>query len=195
MPMRNEMTLDEVDEATPARAPDRAENGTGSNGNYPPRLTFYHPNGQGTGAAAQFDLKLEGGGDHRGGCLFMSMARQASKAGTDNGARTPATFDWTKRATVKLDFSDLCEMLVALEGRAPQAGGDKGLYHQSAQGSTIITLRRREEGGFLLGLSRKDSAGEISFRHQLALTEAESTGLRCVLQAVLLPLAFRVRTS
>lgn len=33
--------------------------------NFPGRLVFYHPNGKGSGAAARFELRLNGAADER----------------------------------------------------------------------------------------------------------------------------------
>jgi len=159
---------------------------------YPGRLTFYHPNGKGGGAAARFELRLSDGADDRYDCFFLDMARQAAPAeGRTPGA--PAAFDWARRATVKLDFPDVCELLLVLEGRKERAGGAKGngIYHQIGETTTLIEFRRdAERNGYLLGVSRKTRAGEPVFRGQLLLTEAEAIGLRCVFQTGLFFMVF-----
>ncbi len=165
-------------------------NGAGeSRPNYPGRLTFYHPNAKGTGAAARFELRLSASAEDRYDCFFLEMARQSAAA----GAGGPAQFDWAKRATVKLDFADVCELLLVLEGRKERAGGanGNGIYHQIGETTTLIELRRdAERSGYVLGVSRKTKKGDPVFRAQILLTEAEALGLRCVFQTGLFFLVF-----
>ena len=158
---------------------------------YAPRLAFYRANGQGTGAVAQFNLKLERAGNERGGnCLFLSMARQLpAEAPVENGRGT-GRFDWQNRAAVKLDFFDASEILAVLEGRQPSAGGEKGVYHVSRGMNTIISFKRREDGGYWLGVSRRDEAKQPVFKAQIGLSDAEGVGLRCALQGIMPMLAF-----
>lgn len=158
---------------------------------YAPRLAFYRANGQGTGAVAQFNLKLERPGGERGGnCLFLTMARQMAVEAPVEGGRGTGRFDWQNRASVKLDFFDASEILAVLEGRQPSAGGEKGIYHVSRGMNTIISLKRREDGGYWLGLSRRDEAKQPVFKAQIGLSDAEGIGLRCALQGVMSMLAF-----
>jgi hypothetical protein len=111
------------------------------------------------------------------------MAAQKSVAGREGDQRVPATFDWEHKLTVKLDFSDICELLAVLEGRQERAGGQRnGLYHENGRSNTMITLQKAEKGGWYLGLSRKEKeTGQIA-RVQIVLSEAESIGLRCIFQ-------------
>ena len=156
------------------------------------RLTFYHANAKGTGAAARLELKLNRDGDERRACFFLEMSKQKTAAVRESDTRTPATFDWDAKATVKLGFTDVCEMLAVLDSRQEQAGGRRnGLYHQSGNVNTIITLKKAVEfAGYDLGISRKDSAGNEVFRGHILLNEVEALGLRYVFQAGLFHLAF-----
>lgn len=160
--------------------------------NYPGRLTFYHPNAKGTGGAARFELRLNGGGNDRYDCFFLDMARQLIPAeGRSSGG--PAAFDWARRATVKLDFADICELLLVLEGRKDRAGaaGANGIFHQAGDSTTLIEFRRdAERNGYWLSVSRKTKQGESVFRGQMLLTEAEAVGLRCVFQTGLFFMVF-----
>lgn len=157
-----------------------------------PRLELYHPNGGGTGAALQLELRLNRPGEDRYNCFFMELARQKTAPGREGEQRVPATFDWAAKVTVKLEFADLCELLAVLEGRVEKAGGARsGLYHENGKGCTVISFQRgTEKAGFLLGLSRKDKEGGQLSRVQFALTEAEAIGLRCLFQAGLFQMTF-----
>ena len=171
-------------------------NGTGAEAGgevrtYAPRLAFYRANGQGTGAVAQFNLKLERASGERGGnCLFLAMARQMAAEAPVEGGRGTSRFDWQNKASVKLDFFDASEILAVLEGRQPSAGGEKGIYHESRGMNTIISFKRREDGGYWLGLSRRDEAKQPVFKAQIGMSDAEGVGLRCALQGVMSMLAF-----
>lgn len=148
------------------------------------RVSFYHANGQGTGTAVQFELRLNRPGEQRYGCFFMVMSKQKSVAQRNGSDTVHATFDWEHGVTVKLGFSDLCEFVAVLEGQKASPGSNgAGLYHQSAQGNTVVDLRKSQKGdGFMLAVSKKDGAGTQLFKGATCLGLAEAIGLRCVLQ-------------
>jgi hypothetical protein len=155
------------------------------------RLTFYHANGQATGSAAQLELRLNRGEESGYNCFFLEMARQKEAAGA-NG-RHAARFDWENKITVKLDFTDVCEMLAVLEAMKEQAGSRKtGLYHERADASTIIAFKRAPDAdAYHLNVSRKTGKdGEVQ-RAGITLSSVECLGLRCVLQQALFRMAFQ----
>jgi hypothetical protein len=156
------------------------------------RLTFYHPSQKGGGAALRFDLRLNRSGEDRYNCFFEEMANQNGVGGQEGGQRKPASFDWQGKVTVKLDFLDVSEFLAVIEGRRPQAGdGQNGMYHSSADASTLISFRRHaEREGYALSLSKKKKDGTQLFKGHILLSEAEATGLRCVFQTALFLFAF-----
>ena len=157
------------------------------NGQY----TFYHANGKGTGMAARFELKLDPLRDNGGSCFFLEMARQKTTAVRGDQGRVPATFDWPTKATVKLGFMDLCELLAVLEGRQEQAGGGRnGLYHEAGTANTIITFKKGSEHGYSLVVSRKDRDGNIVFRGHILLSEAEGIGLKSIFHFGVFHVAF-----
>ena len=155
------------------------------------RLAFYHADAKGSGRAMRLELRLNRAEEDRYDCFFLEMARQQTAATGERG-RTVATFDWDRKVVVKLDFFDVCELLTVLEGRAPNAGGQRnGLYHQSGNTNTLIAFRKDpERAGYSLDISRKDQQGNQVFKEHIILSEAEATGLRCVMQAGLFYLAF-----
>lgn len=158
---------------------------------YPQGLRFYHPSASGRGAALQLEPRFSNSQGDRYNCFFLEMAPQQTLPRNEGGKRVHATFNWKEKLAVKLEFTDICELLVVLEGRAEKAGnGRGGLYHQHGSVNTIITCQKAEQGGYLVGLSRKDSATGATHRVNIVLSEAEAVGLRNVLQTSLFFLSF-----
>lgn len=153
------------------------------------RLAFYHANSKGQGAAVRFELKPAA--ERRPGCCFMELAMQKTTAGTREGDRKPATFDWEHKATVKLDFMDVCSVMGVIERRQGSLGNGKGLYHTNGTTNTVIGLRANEERpGFILSISRKAGDGEQVFKGHIQLSEEEATGLAAALHGGLFYMAF-----
>lgn len=158
---------------------------------YRERLTLYHPNSAGTGAAMQLEPRLNRSEADRYNCFFMEMAGQRSTANRSSEKTEFASFDWANKLTVKLDFADVCEILAVLEGRVDKLGGQKnGLFHKSGNATTIISLQKAEKGGYFLGLSRKTVGDESPARVNITLTEAECVGLRAIFQTGLFFITF-----
>ena len=163
--------------------------------NFRPKLSFYHANGKGTGSGVRFEA-IPATGD-RDGVVFMTLAQQKSVATGSNeqGNRQHATFDWTNRVTVKLNFGDLCQMIPVLKGVSPSIAEGKGLYHDSRATTTIITLAFQTEPcrGHALEVSRRPKAGsEPATRIRILLNAAEAYGLGTVLEQTLGLLAFGI---
>lgn len=158
-----------------------------------PRLALYHPTGNGNGAALQLELRLNRPGEDRYDCYFLEVAAQKSAPSREGERRVPATFDWENKLTVKLDFTDVCELLGVLEGRVERAGGQRnGLYHENGKCCTIITFQKSpEKAGYFLALSRKDKEGGQVVRTQMVLSEPEGIGLRCLFQSGLFFMTYR----
>ncbi len=165
--------------------------GEGRNRSFPGALTFYHPNGKGTGAAARLELRLNGPGEERYDCFFLELAKQKTVANRRSGEGF-ATFDWENKVTVKLGFLDVCALLAVLEGGRDQVGENgNGLYHQTNDISTLIAFRRApERPGYFLAVSRKQNGGAQLFKGHILLTDAEGLGLRCVFQTGLFFMAY-----
>lgn len=160
---------------------------------YRPRLLFYHANGKGSGSAARFEV-VPAGGD-REGAVYLTLAQQKSVAtgSASQGNRQHATFDWANRVTVKLNFGDLCQMLLVFSGQAENIADGKGLYHDSRNMTTVINLNRNDEThpGVTLDISRrgKDEAGQAC-RTRIVFNRAEAYGLGSVLERALALVAF-----
>lgn len=162
---------------------------------YRPRLSFYHANSKGTGSAARFEVIPAYG--ERDGVIFMTLAQQKSvAAGSDaQGNRQYATFDWQNRVTVKLNFSDLCQMLLVFRGLTTTIMDGKGLYHDSRNTTTLINLTRQAEPypGLSLDVSRRNKVEtESAVRVRMLFNSAEAFGLGAVLEQSLGVLAFGI---
>jgi hypothetical protein len=162
---------------------------------YRPRLSFFHANGKGTGSAVRFEV-IPANGD-REGVVFMTLAQQKSVAmgSDDQGNRQHATFDWQNRVTVKLNFNDICQMLLVLRGLATTIMEGKGLYHDSRNTTTMINVTRQAEPypGLALEVSRRSkSEGETPLRVRIVFNAAEALGLGAVLEQQLGLIAFGI---
>jgi len=162
---------------------------------YRPRLSFYHANGKGSGSAAQ--LEVVPARSDREGAVYMTLAQQKSVATgvDDQGRRQYATFDWQNRVTVKLNFNDLCQMLLVMRGKATAIAEGKGLYHDSRNMTTIINLTRQAEPytGVALDVSRKSKVeSESANRIRINFNDAEAFGIGTVLEQILGLIAFGI---
>jgi hypothetical protein len=158
---------------------------------YREKLSLYHPNSAGNGAAMQLEPRLNRTDSDRYNCFFLEMAPQRSVASRKNDRLEPASFDWARKLTVKLDFADICEILAVFEGRVDKVGGQRnGLFHKSGNATTIISLQKAERGGYFLGLSKKAANEEAATRVNMTLTDAEVVGLRTILQTGLFFITF-----
>lgn len=160
-----------------------------------PRLSVYHANGKGSGSAARFEV-VPASGD-RDGAVFLTLAMQKSVAtGTvDQGNRQHATFDWVNRITMKLNFGDLCQMLLVFKGQLAAIAEGKGLYHDSRSTTTIINLTRQSDPhpGLALEVSRRSKDDpESTVRARIVFNAAEAYGLGAALEQVLGLLAFGI---
>jgi hypothetical protein len=163
--------------------------------NFRPRLSFYHANGKGTGSAARFEVTPACG--DRDGAIFLTLAQQKSVASgsADQGNRQHATFDWQNRVTVKLNFSDLCQMIPVLKGGAANIADGKGLYHDSRNTTTLINLTRQTDPhpGLALDVSRRGKAeSDPAVRTRIVFNAAEAFGLGAALEQTLGLLAFGI---
>ena len=158
---------------------------------YNERLTFYHANGKGTGAAVQIEPRLNQYPGDRYNCFFLDMARQKTVAQRGQNGTAHATFDWEQKITVKLDFADISELLTVLDGVSDHVGGEReALYHQSGETNTMIRFSRHESGGIALSLSRKSGGDSQPNRIGTVLSQSEAVGLRHILQVGLFFITF-----
>ena len=163
--------------------------------NFRPALALYHANGKGTGSAVRFEVTPAAG--ERDGAVYMKVAQQKSVATGSNeqGNRQHATFDWQNRVTVKLNFSDLCQMIPVFKGASPSIAEGKGLDHDSRSHVTMINLAFVTEPsrGHALEVSRRPKVGsEPATRVRMLFNAAEAYGLGTVLEQALGLVAFGI---
>lgn len=158
---------------------------------YRPRLAYYHANPRGTGAVVQFELHPAH--DNVDGSIFASFARQKTTGGMNGGVRTFATFDWQNRVTVKLDISDLSQMLQVFRGMQESIADGRGLFHNMERGSTVIRLEHRIEPvtGYLFEVSRKLGEGD-AVRIGVMLSPTEALGLSLAMEQSMGVIAFGI---
>ena len=128
-------------------------------GSIRPSLSFYHPNPKGTGSAVQ--MRLHPAHDYTDGCVMLKISNQMTVGNPLGPNPTFAKFDWENAMTVKLDFSDLTQMLQVFRGECESINAEKGLYHRSPLGQTNIRLRHLVETapGYLLEVYRSSRNG------------------------------------
>jgi len=147
-------------------------------GRFRPNLTFYHANPKGTGSAVQ--MNLHPAHDDTDGCIMLKMANQMTVGDRRGPNPTFSRFDWENAMCVKLDFSDLTQILQVLRGECESINDGKGLYHVSPRGSAIIRLSHLVEpvAGYMLDISRRPTGGgEVENRGRMLLSPSEALGL------------------
>ena len=154
-----------------------------------PRLSYYHPNGRGTGGAVQFELHPAHG--NTDGSIFAVFARQKTVGTQDGAVRTFPRFDWANRICVKLDMADLIQMLQVFRGMQESIADGKGLFHRSARSSTVVKLEHRIEPqpGYAFEVCRKPLEGEAS-RMGILFSCAEALGLSLAIEQSMDVIAF-----
>lgn len=162
---------------------------TATEESYRPRLSYYHPNGRGTGGAVQFELHPAHGCTD--GSIFATFARQKSVATRDGEVRTFPRFDWTNRICVKLDMTDLLQMLQVFRGMQESIADGKGLFHRSEEACTVVKLEHRIDPnpGYVFEAWRNPFEGEPSHAG-VVFTVGEALGLSLAIEQSMDVIAF-----
>ena len=165
---------------------------TGDCESYRPRLSYYHPNGRGTGGAIQFELHPAHGCTD--GSIFATFARQKTVGTCEGSVRTFPRFDWANRICVKLDMSDLLQMLQVFRGMQESIADGKGLFHRNTHSNTIVKLEHRIEPqpGYLLEAFRRPLEGGESSHAGVVLTVSEALGLSLAIEQSMDVIAFGI---
>ncbi len=150
---------------------------------YQPEFALYHANASGTGCAMKIELHPATGEED--GCFMLKLANQLTASDMRGPVKRFATFNWAKRITVKLGFSDICKMLQVFRGECESIDDGKGLYHRSAKRSTKIVLRHMISPiqAYSLEVYRNSSDGsEEDASSHIMLSTAEAYGLAVALE-------------
>ena len=142
-----------------------------------PKLSFFHPNGKGTGGMVSFELHPAHGDEE--GSVWVCFANQLTVGDRRAPNPTYPRFDWENTICVKLGFLDLCQFLQVLRGECETINGDRGTLHRSPSGLTRIQLRHLVEPvqGYSLELYKTPANGGEETRAHMLLNPAEALGL------------------
>ncbi len=153
---------------------------------------FYHANPKGTGSALK--IELHPAHDDIAGCVFLTMAMQRT-IGTLQGENTVfPTFDWGKSICVKLDRTDLSQILQVLRGMQESIQDGRGLFHRSAAGTTVIRFAHQIEPrcGYTLSLWRKPATGGEAYTVFYVFDMNEAFTLMLALEQAILYVCFGI---
>lgn len=122
-----------------------------------PVNSYYHASPKGNGTAIRFELHPAH--DYTEGSLFMELAAQKSVGNPMAG--TYATFDWDNKICVKLDKTDLSQILQVFRGMQESILDGKGLFHRTPVSNTIIKFSHQIDPhpGYLLSVSKRTNSG------------------------------------
>ncbi len=157
-----------------------------------PKLSYYHPNGRGTGCAVQFELHPAY--DQVNGCVFVTFARQKTAGTWDGTTRTLPSFDWANRIMAKLDMNDLVQMIEVFRGMQESIADGKGLFQRYELGNVIIKLEHRIEPtpGYMFGISCERFEDGTEKHAEIVFTVAEALGLMLAIEQSILFVAFGI---
>lgn len=135
-------------------------NPTASTPHYHAADPYYHANAKGTGSAIKFELHPAH--DDTPGSIFVSLAMQKTVGTLQGGTQIFPTFDWKNRISLKLDRTDLSQILQVLRGMQESILDGKGLYHTSPTGNSIIKFAHQIDPrpGYMLSVWKKLPSGE-----------------------------------
>jgi len=152
---------------------------------------YYHANAKGTGSAVRFELHPAH--DTVAGSVFASLAMQRTLATNQDGNRVFPTFDWKNGITLKLDRTDLSQILQVLRGMQESIADGKGLFHRSATANTIIKFAHQIEPrpGYVLSVSRKTQNGDLANAYFI-FDVSEAFSLMLALERAMLYVCFGI---
>lgn len=175
------------------KEPEAAKVGERGEGEYRPRVSYYHPNGKGTGGAMTVTLipatNLQAGG------LMLEFAMQSSVASRDGEVRTFPRFDWANRIAIKLDMTEATKLLEVFRGVHESIDDGKGLFIRGEKRCTVFKVEHRVDPvpGFLLSVCRKEVGGDgKEDKAWIVLTMTEALGLSLAIEQSMAVMAFGV---
>ena len=123
---------------------------------------YFHASPKGTGSACK--LELHPAHDDVAGSIFVQLAMQKTVGSYQAGTQIFPTFDWENKITLKLDRTDLSQIIQVLRGMRESINDGKGIFHRSANANTIIKFYHQIEpkSGYMLSASRKTMDGVLT---------------------------------
>jgi hypothetical protein len=151
-------------------------------GQFRPSLALFHASPKGTGGAIK--MTLHPAHDDTDGCIMLTMANQLTIGDRRGPNPVFPKFDWEGRLTVKLDFTDLTKMLQVFRGECESVEDGKGLYHTTAQFTTVINLRHIVEPTpcYSLELFRTSRDGKNESRARFIMSPSEALGVSLAIE-------------
>lgn len=130
---------------------------------------IFKPRKDTSGCASQWSLAS------KKNAVFLEFARQKESSGPNSA------FDWDNKISMKLDITDMGEILSALDGDKNGVGPlsseleRKGLFHKNKNGNTILRLQKGDGSeNWYIKISSKSGSGEVkTMQHSITLGEAK----------------------
>ena len=142
----------------------------------------YKANKQGTGAASEWQLSFKNQERFSPWKLFFSIAKQLNK--DENGN---PHFNWDNAIRVKMDVTDISEILAVLENKQKEAGYGGKIFHKHGNNNKIINfIHNPEKSNYFIKVSHQSASGVVALQQNLTI--AEGCALRILLEHALLKL-------
>jgi hypothetical protein len=157
-----------------------------------PKLSFYHPNGRGTGCAVQFELHPAHGAED--GYIMATFAKQKTVGARDGNAVTYPRFDWANKITVKLYMGELMEMLQTFRGCQKSIQDGKGIFQRTEEKAIVFNTSHRIEPqpSYCVEVSQRLVGSDEIDRAYIMLTISEGLALSLCIEQSLGLIAFGV---
>lgn len=142
----------------------------------------YKANKQGTGAASEWQLSFKGQEKFSPWKVFFSIAKQLPQ--DENGN---ARFDWDHAIRLKMDVSDLCEIIAVLENKQKEAGYGGKIFHKHGSDNKIINfIHNSENNNYFMKVSHQSPNGVTALQQNLSI--GEGCALHILLKEAILKL-------
>lgn len=144
----------------------------------------YRANKQGNGTATEWQLSFKSQEQYSPWKMFFSIAKQVEQDNNGN-----ARFDWENAIRVKMDVSDLCEILAVLEHKQAQAGNGGKIFHKMGNDNKIINFFHNEStNNYFLKVSHQTTEGVVASQQNISI--AEGCALRVLIEQAIVKLTY-----
>lgn len=158
------------------------------------RCTICHPHPAGKGSALR--LELHPAHDRVAGYILAEIAPQKSAASAAGEVPVFATFDWSRKLSMKLCVGDLAQMVMVFRGMQESIADGKGLFQRTTTANRIVRFSHMIEPrpGYLLEVSNQPHGGELEKVH-IVIRPEEAVWLSLAIEASMGALVFGVPTA